>query len=342
MKNTTKRAVGLVGAFALAGSVAAMSPLAGALPPGGASGSTPGTNSTVPSNVNCGDSLQWSVSGFPAGETVNVKVDDGLQQGSNPDVQGDGVVSQAAANSAGRASGSFVYDCDAYGDGGGHWLRFLATGPRPQNLGYSNKSATFTAGGGGGASNNSGGTGGGGNSGNSVGGNAGGGGNAGNSGGGAAGGAAGDANSGGDGEIVNEEIIEEDGGNAGTDAGAGSGDAAGGDNSRSTGGGNGNNAGGAANSNGSGAGANNNAGGNSTLSAGSDDDVANAAAESESNAPMIGIIAGSAIIILGIIGTALYLYLARKKSAGAAAGAEYAGGDDPDQTDYFQGPGDRR
>ena len=54
-----------------------------ALPPGGAGESTAGTSSTVTGQVGVGGTISFTVSGFPAGETVYVKIDDGLLSGDN-------------------------------------------------------------------------------------------------------------------------------------------------------------------------------------------------------------------------------------------------------------------
>lgn len=135
-------------------------PPASALPPGGAATvNTPGTSSSVsPDSVEQCGSVSYEVSGFPAGETVNVKIDDGNVSGGDKSVQGQGVVDEQAIGNDGRASGSVEISCDF--PTGMHTLRFLATGG-PQNRGYSNRSPEFEvtakSGGGGelGDSNNS-------------------------------------------------------------------------------------------------------------------------------------------------------------------------------------------
>ena len=65
-------------------------PPASALPPGGAATvNTPGTSSSVsPDSVEQCGSVSYEVSGFPAGETVNVKIDDGNVSGGDKSVQG--------------------------------------------------------------------------------------------------------------------------------------------------------------------------------------------------------------------------------------------------------------
>ena len=135
-------------------------PPASALPPGGAATvNTPGTSSSVsPDSVEQCGSVSYEVSGFPAGETVNVKIDDGNVSGGDKSVQGQGVVDEQAIGDDGRASGSVEISCDF--PTGMHTLRFLATGG-PQNKGYTNRSPEFEvtakSGGGGesGDSNNS-------------------------------------------------------------------------------------------------------------------------------------------------------------------------------------------
>lgn len=148
-----------IGVLALFWGLSYMPP-ASALPPGGAATvNTPGTSSSVsPDSVEQCGSVSYEVSGFPAGETVNVKIDDGNVSGGDKSVQGQGVVDEQAIGNDGRASGSVEISCDF--PTGMHTLRFLATGG-PQNKGYSNRSPEFEvtakSGGGGesGDSNNS-------------------------------------------------------------------------------------------------------------------------------------------------------------------------------------------
>ncbi|GAA1472222.1 hypothetical protein P4N68_06800 [Corynebacterium felinum] len=97
-----------------------------ALPPGGAGSDTPGTSSSVsPSTVKQCETLSFSVHGFPAGETVNVKIDDGLSSDGDTSIQGQGVVATARVDSGGTASGSVEIPCDL--SPGQHHLRYLAT-----------------------------------------------------------------------------------------------------------------------------------------------------------------------------------------------------------------------
>lgn len=98
---------------------------AGALPPGGASSDTAGTSGSVsPSKLRAGDVIRFSVSGFPAGQTINVKIDDG-EFCSDKSVHGACVVHQQRIDASGRVSGSFALPADI-GEGE-HWLRFLAS-----------------------------------------------------------------------------------------------------------------------------------------------------------------------------------------------------------------------
>lgn len=120
-----------------------------ALPPGGASSNTPGTTSSIsPTTVSPGDTLTFTVGGFPAGETVYVKIDDGVSQGYDTSQQGTGVVAQATIDSNGNASGSITIPTTLAN--GQHWLRFLAsklidpTGEKADSEGYTHKSDYFT------------------------------------------------------------------------------------------------------------------------------------------------------------------------------------------------------
>lgn len=133
----------MIAASALSGLL--MAPAAHALPPGGASANTPGTSSTVsPTTVKACEKLSWTVSGFPAGETAYVKIDDGQSDGSNTSIQGTGVVSQGSVDSSGTARGSFTIPCSL--SAGSHTLRFLASHEVQGKgvEGYSNKSPAFT------------------------------------------------------------------------------------------------------------------------------------------------------------------------------------------------------
>ena len=116
----------------LSGAVAATAFPAAALPPGGASADTPGTSTSVsPRTVEQCGTLNWNVAGFPAGETVHIKIDDG--DGTDQATHGAGVVQTQRIGSGGTASGSLQIPCTMAP--GGHWLRYLATGGE-NNLGY--------------------------------------------------------------------------------------------------------------------------------------------------------------------------------------------------------------
>ncbi|APT93412.1 hypothetical protein CPHO_11515 [Corynebacterium phocae] len=129
------RTLGVLGGTAFLAS--SMAPLALALPPGGAGDDTPGTYSSVsPSEVEQCGYLDFEVGGFPAGEIVNIKIDDGAGFGGDMSVQGQGVVARHKINSDGTASGSIEVPCDL--PPGQHHLRYLAT-EGERNLGYTNR-----------------------------------------------------------------------------------------------------------------------------------------------------------------------------------------------------------
>ncbi|MEU6856425.1 plasmid partitioning protein [Rothia kristinae] len=115
-----------------------------ALPPGGASGNSPGTSSTVSGSVRAGDYLSFTLNGFPAGSTVSIKFDDGNTCSSNAP-QGACVVHQQVVPSNGLLKGSFQVPKDI--KQGKHTLRFLTAvrvGDDGSSKGYSNKSPQFT------------------------------------------------------------------------------------------------------------------------------------------------------------------------------------------------------
>ncbi|BCB84815.1 hypothetical protein [Phytohabitans suffuscus] len=118
MRTTIAAAVGV--AFALTVPAAAA-----AIPPGGASPDTPGTSASVsPGTLAPGDRISFTVGGFPRGETVNIKIDDG-EFCAEAAVHGACVVHAQKIRSDGTASGSFLIPDDLAP--GAHWLRFLAT-----------------------------------------------------------------------------------------------------------------------------------------------------------------------------------------------------------------------
>lgn len=114
----------LAGALLVLG-LALGAPLAAqALPPDGPGPETPGTKSRVwPTKVKAGDRLNFEVSGFPANETVYIKIDDGAM--CTDTSHGACVYHTQKLNGKGRAKGSLVVPDLAPGK---HWLRMLATG----------------------------------------------------------------------------------------------------------------------------------------------------------------------------------------------------------------------
>lgn len=148
MRRVTKVFKTLASAVMVSGAALALVlPSAAALPPGGADDSTEGTSSTVTGSVEAGGTLSFSLSGFPAGETVSIKIDDGALDGSDNSVSGTGVVHQQKIGANGSVSGSFVLP--SYVKPGVHWLRFLASQEIPESQGggtkgFSNRSPQFT------------------------------------------------------------------------------------------------------------------------------------------------------------------------------------------------------
>ncbi len=148
MRRLTKVFKTLASAVMVSGAALALVlPSAAALPPGGAEGSTEGTSSTVTGSVEAGGTLSFTLSGFPAGETVSIKIDDGALDGSDNSVSGTGVVHQQKIGANGSVSGSFVLP--SYVKPGTHWLRFLASQDIPESQGggtkgFTNRSPQFT------------------------------------------------------------------------------------------------------------------------------------------------------------------------------------------------------
>ncbi|MQW75271.1 hypothetical protein GHK92_05235 [Nocardioides sp. dk4132] len=134
---------------ALLGGAGAVTPsgVAVAIPGGGAGADTPGTSASVsPRQVGAGGVLSFRVSGFPGGETLYVKIDDG-QSCSAASVHGACVVHQQAIPASGSVSGSFTVPRDLAP--GEHWLRFLAseevtdaTGGYAGTKGYTSRGAS--------------------------------------------------------------------------------------------------------------------------------------------------------------------------------------------------------
>ena len=96
-----------------------------AIPPGGASSDTEGTAASIsPSTLRAGETITFRISGFPAGETVSVKIDDG-DFCSQKGIHGACVVHQQKVGANGSVQGSFALPEDL--GAGKHWLRFLAS-----------------------------------------------------------------------------------------------------------------------------------------------------------------------------------------------------------------------
>lgn len=125
MERTLQRAGRALAATVLALGLALSLPLAAqALPPDGPGPETPGTTSRVwPTKVKAGDRLNFEVSGYPANETVYIKIDDGTM--CNDTSHGACVYHTQKLNKKGYAKGSLVVPDLAPGN---HWLRMLATG----------------------------------------------------------------------------------------------------------------------------------------------------------------------------------------------------------------------
>ena len=156
-----------IAAVAAVAAAVALSPqTAQALPPDGPSPNTPGTYVEVwPTTVKHGDVLNFRVSGFPAGEIIHLKYDDGSERvcGSSA-VHGACVIHTQVIPSSGVTVGSIVIPGDL--PVGGHWLRFLASSPAPggngvlgftlhgNGGGFGNSNFTVAAGGAGGGSLN--------------------------------------------------------------------------------------------------------------------------------------------------------------------------------------------
>ncbi|WP_129657628.1 hypothetical protein [Rothia uropygialis] len=115
-----------------------------ALPPGGAKSSTQGTSSSVsPRTLKAGDTIHFTLTGFPKNEQVYVKIDNGDACPADA-AQGACVVHQQKSDGNGRVDGSFVLPKDL--KDGKHTLRFLATEllPGKGSKGFTNISPEFT------------------------------------------------------------------------------------------------------------------------------------------------------------------------------------------------------
>lgn len=118
-----RRAVGAaIAAFA---AICIVAVPAAAIPDGGASPDTPGTSSSVsPKSLQAGQTISFTVRGFPAGELLNIKIDDGLFC-SESGTHGACVVHQQRIPGNGVVSGSLTLPGDL--KPGKHWLRYLAS-----------------------------------------------------------------------------------------------------------------------------------------------------------------------------------------------------------------------
>ena len=126
-------------------------PAAEAIPPGGPGPSTPGTSSGVsPSSVPAGGVISFTVRGFPKGETLYIKIDDGRLCSNTS--HGACVYHSQKIPSSGVVNGSFRLPSNL--KKGSHTLRFLASAyidprnPGKGTKGYTNRSPAFTVTGG--------------------------------------------------------------------------------------------------------------------------------------------------------------------------------------------------
>lgn len=93
-----------------------------ALPPGDASSGAPCANVSVSAKtVQAGQQISFTVSGFPANETVYVKIDDGANYGDSS-IQETGAVIQKKVPASGPLKGSFTLPGNIAV--GNHWLQF--------------------------------------------------------------------------------------------------------------------------------------------------------------------------------------------------------------------------
>ncbi len=131
----------------LAVSVLPGQPAAEAIPPGGAGPNTPGTSSGVsPRSLKAGEVIRFTVRGFPRGETLYVKIDDGKACSNTS--HGACVYHSQKIPSSGVVNGSFRLPRTL--KPGSHTLRFLASAyvdpknPGKGTKGYTRRSPSFT------------------------------------------------------------------------------------------------------------------------------------------------------------------------------------------------------
>lgn len=122
-------------------------PAAEAIPPGGAGPNTPGTSSSVsPRSLPAGGVIRFTVRGFPKGETLYIKIDDGKACSNTS--HGACVYHSQKIPGSGVVNGSFRVPGNL--KKGTHTLRFLASAyidpknPNKGTKGYTNRSPGFT------------------------------------------------------------------------------------------------------------------------------------------------------------------------------------------------------
>lgn len=122
LKHRSMTALAAAALVALAG--LGIGSAAQALPPDGPGAESKGTSSRVwPTTVKAGDTLNFEVSGYPANETVYIKIDDGNM--CTDSSHGACVYAMQKLDGKGSGQGSIVVPKLSKG---GHWLRMLATG----------------------------------------------------------------------------------------------------------------------------------------------------------------------------------------------------------------------
>ena len=120
----TPRALHLLAASAFTSVLVGIGAPSHAAPEGGASPDTPGTSSSVtPKTLAPGGRITFTIKGFPGGETIYVKIDDGNNCADT--TQGGCVYHQQKIPSSGTVTGSFTLPKSI--SEGKHWLRFLAS-----------------------------------------------------------------------------------------------------------------------------------------------------------------------------------------------------------------------